>query len=342
MRQSELPSRPSVRLEHLRRGGIGPEDLEPGAAHAHEAERLPRRGEVGVALEVEVEDVVPRRGATRARFDLRELDRRRRPRLERAHQRAGQVLRRVDDTRLGRTRAKLRRDALGHLELALARDREEAREVVTRGLDRLCQDGKAIARRGAPACHRGDRGVAPARQIRGRTGGVVRPFPLDVPCAREERRGRGLGERARETLVGDGALTQRYTAVRHSGCRSSSPRAIAMYASPIRLPTGPMSPRPTVRPSIWTHGATCAPVPQKNTSSAMYSSVRSIGRSWTAIPSSRARARIVSRVMPSRMSAVTGGVTSAPSRTMKTFAPPPSETWPSPVRKIASSAPYSR
>src|SRR5256885_4107251 len=39
----------------------------------------------------------------------------------------------------------------------------------------------------------------------------------------EERGGGRLRERAGETLVGDGG--QRYTAVRHSGCRLSSPCA---------------------------------------------------------------------------------------------------------------------
>src|SRR2546423_4940922 len=171
---------------------------------------------------------------------------------------------------------------------------------------------------------------------------VERREDLGERAARQEARSRKkrrrgcLRERAGETLVGDGG--QRYTAVRHSACRLSSPCARAKYLSPIFFATGPILPSPITRPSILTQGATCAPVPQKKTSSATYSSVRSIFRSPTTMPSSAAIVRIESRVIPSRMSSVTDGVISAPSRTMKMFAPPPSETWPSAVRKIASSA----
>ena len=42
----------------------------------------------------------------------------------------------------------------------------------------------------------------------------------------------------------------------------------------------------------------------------------------------------VVRVMLSRMSAVTGGVTRRPLRTMKNVAPVPSATWPCLLRKI--------
>ena len=56
--------------------------------------------------------------------------------------------------------------------------------------------------------------------------------------AGEQRRGSRLRERAGEALVGDGG--QRYTAVRHSECRLSSPCAIAKYTSPIFFATGPI------------------------------------------------------------------------------------------------------
>src|SRR5207248_11172039 len=71
------------RSEHLGRGGIRPKLLDPLAARAHERERLARRCDAGIAFEVEIEDVVERRGAARSRLDLRELKARGRERLER-------------------------------------------------------------------------------------------------------------------------------------------------------------------------------------------------------------------------------------------------------------------
>ena len=50
---------------------------------------------------------------------------------------------------------------------------------------------------------------------------------------------------------------------------------------------------------------------------------------------------IPARVMPSRMSSETGGVTRMPSRTTKMFSAEPSETWPSSERTSASSKPLS-
>ena len=47
------------------------------------------------------------------------------------------------------------------------------------------------------------------------------------------------------------------------------------------------------------------------------------------------------RVMPSRMSSVTGGVMTSPSLTMNRFSAEPSETWPSTASTMASSKPDS-
>jgi hypothetical protein len=57
------------------------------------------------------------------------------------------------------------------------------------------------------------------------------------------------------------------------------------------------------------------------------------------IAKSRAEAITVSRVIPSRMFAVTGGVMRVPLRTMKMFSALPSATWPSSFRTMASSKP---
>jgi hypothetical protein len=61
-------------------------------------------------------------------------------------------------------------------------------------------------------------------------------------------------------------------------------------------------------------------------------------RSTTSIPSAGARvSSSVVRVMDSRMSLVSGGVTSWPRRTMKNVAPEPSATVPCWFRKIGAS-----
>jgi hypothetical protein len=50
---------------------------------------------------------------------------------------------------------------------------------------------------------------------------------------------------------------------------------------------------------------------------------------------------IALRVTPSRMSSLTGGVSATPSRTTNRLAAEASLTWPSAVRTIASSKPFS-
>ena len=78
-------------------------------------------------------------------------------------------------------------------------------------------------------------------------------------------------------------------------------------------------------------------MPHRKTSSAMYSSVRSIERSMTGIPRSPATVIRWRRVIPSRMLSLPGGVIRIPSRTMNRFSALPSLTWPSWVSMIASS-----
>src|SRR5690606_29126991 len=64
------------------------------------------------------------------------------------------------------------------------------------------------------------------------------------------------------------------------------------------------------------------------------------GRSITFRPSSsRASSITVARVIPSRMSSVTGRVINSPLRMIKRFSALPSETWPSSVKKMLSSYP---
>src|SRR5260370_512445 len=70
----------------------------------------------------------------------------------------------------------------------------------------------------------------------------------------------------------------------------------------------PTLPVPTRRRSTSMTGEICAPVPQRSSSSHVYSSVRSMLRSTTVLPSSSLITVISSvRVTPSRMSSVTGG-----------------------------------
>jgi hypothetical protein len=84
-------------------------------------------------------------------------------------------------------------------------------------------------------------------------------------------------------------------------------------------------------------------VPVRNSSSHTYNSLRSMGRSTTVSPISRcARVITQSRVMPSRMFSVTGGVISLRSRTMKRLQVAPSATWPLSFSRIASSNPLRR
>jgi hypothetical protein len=84
--------------------------------------------------------------------------------------------------------------------------------------------------------------------------------------------------------------------------------------------------------------APSAPLPQKKTSSATYSSVRSISRSSTVMPCSRANSSInVARVTPSRMPLVPGRVATRPWRTTKTLAPGPSAIVPRGPSRIALS-----
>src|SRR5438094_4167343 len=110
------------------RGAIGPEHGDPLATRAHERERLARRTLRGIALEIQVEDVVPRRGAARTRLDLRELYPRGRERLQRANERARHVLRHVHEARLHGTRQ--RRERSRDLVVVAPRDGEEPRVVV--------------------------------------------------------------------------------------------------------------------------------------------------------------------------------------------------------------------
>src|SRR2546428_2499329 len=146
----------SVRLEDLGRGLIGSELLDPLAACAHERERLFRRPCRRVALEVEVEDVVPRRRAARTRLDLAQLDPGRRERLKRADQGSRQVRGLVHEARLGGPLAERGGDPVGDVAARLRCYGEEAREVVARSLDRLLKDVQAVALRRAAARDRRD------------------------------------------------------------------------------------------------------------------------------------------------------------------------------------------
>ena len=99
----------------------------------------------------------------------------------------------------------------------------------------------------------------------------------------------------------------------------------------MRFVSAPGAPSPSAKRSSEIIGVTSAPEPQKNASSALYTSVRSISRSTTSTPSSSRMSWIsVSRVMLSRMSAVIGGVTTRPCFTIMKQAAGPSATWPSP------------
>src|SRR5205823_12369110 len=97
-----LPRRLLARLVHLGRGRVRSELLDPLAARAHERERLAGRPLVRVALEVEIENVVPGSRAARARLDLAQLDPCRGERLERTHEAARKVRGLVHQTRLER------------------------------------------------------------------------------------------------------------------------------------------------------------------------------------------------------------------------------------------------
>lgn len=101
---------------------------------------------------------------------------------------------------------------------------------------------------------------------------------------------------------------------------------------------GPGSASPIGTRSTETTGVTSSAEPQTKTSSARYSSVRSIERSSAGRANRYAkRSRTVARVSDSRIESVTGGVISTPSRTTITHAPVASATLPSRVRRIASS-----
>ena len=84
-------------------------------------------------------------------------------------------------------------------------------------------------------------------------------------------------------------------------------------------------------------------VPQKNASSAAANSLRSMSRSTTSMPRYSSQSVItVRRVMLSRMSLVTGGVTALPSRIMNTHMPGPSATLPLLLSRMAVSYPSAR
>ena len=75
------------------------------------------------------------------------------------------------------------------------------------------------------------------------------------------------------------------------------------------------------------------PEPQKNASSAAYTSVRSMSRSVVGVGAkSCSRSITVARVTLSRMELVTPGVTGRPPRTMKKHDPGDSATCPACVR----------
>src|SRR6266513_712530 len=306
----------SVRLDHLRGRRIRSKDLLPLAAGAPQRQCLLGRPGRRVALEVEIEDVIPGRGAAGSRLDLAELEPRGCERLQRSHEGPGQVRGLVDEARLCRSRSELGRNPLSDLAVAALCEGEESREVVSRGLDGIGEDVEAIAPRGASARDGGDRRVSAFRDLRCRSGGIEGHLRFDPMLAKEffdlrerlwmrarcphvfeprpgyreeamthakdelgddlravvlpqevvdvsdgsrvcvfdghdrgvdvtglerredlreratreqarsrkERGGSRLRERTGETLVGDGG--QRYTAVRHSGCRLSSPCAM--------------------------------------------------------------------------------------------------------------------
>ena len=73
-------------------------------------------------------------------------------------------------------------------------------------------------------------------------------------------------------------------------------------------------------------GVISAAVPVKKTSSAMYRLSRGMSCSMTSWPNSPASVMTQSRVSPGSTEAVSGGVMSLPSRTVKRFSPLPSDT----------------
>jgi hypothetical protein len=113
------------------------------------------------------------------------------------------------------------------------------------------------------------------------------------------------------------------------GPASPAARTMPSYRACSQRVTGPGTPLPTGSPSTATTGSTSARVPQSSTSSATYSSVRSISRRQNRRPtSSWARPATVARVMPSSAPLVAGGVRKSPSRTIATLAPGDSATVP--------------
>ena len=99
-------------------------------------------------------------------------------------------------------------------------------------------------------------------------------------------------------------------------------RALGGAASP-----GPTPPLPTGRWSTEPTPCTCAAVPERNTSSAVYSSLRSTSRSSTFMPSSPCRSvSTVSRVMPGSTLLSSVGVATVLPCTKKMFSPVPSHT----------------
>ena len=71
------------------------------------------------------------------------------------------------------------------LRVAVAREREEAREVVRACLDRLGEDLEPVALGGAAARDRGDGAVARRGDVGGRSRGVVGDLRLDLRGAQE-------------------------------------------------------------------------------------------------------------------------------------------------------------
>src|SRR5438309_3614112 len=175
----------SVGLENFRRRLVGAEWLDPLTARAHERERFFGRPRGRIALEVEVEHVVPRRCPARTRLDLAELKPRGRERLKRTHQRAGQVRRLVHEAGLGRTLTERRGNERADLAIRLRGDREEPREVVGRRLDRVREHLESIALGCAPACDRRDRGVVRLRDLGRRARRVECDLRLDPVLAEE-------------------------------------------------------------------------------------------------------------------------------------------------------------
>src|SRR5207253_4734057 len=114
-----------------------------------------------------------------------ELDPGGRERLKRAHQRAREVRGLVDEAGLDRSFAERARNAAGDAVIAIGCDREEAREVIARGLDRILEDIEAVALPCAPARDGRDRRVLRFRDLRGRAGRVERDLRL-YPAAAQE------------------------------------------------------------------------------------------------------------------------------------------------------------